>query len=259
MTANSNLLNSTRKVEKMKQVVNAKNFIQTLDSLRGQVKGALGGYREQVYRLMAQAWLVVLLLRKDKKLQRKFISRAKLKVAAKGKTAFKVVTEVMAYVMDAKTASKRQIAWKRGRVIEFLHNQGVKIAKIAAEIKSRGGIEAVYNQAVKLKPRRDKGSAGEKASGKKAKAPVAKTSGKQDRDESDDADAGSPGTSRRNDGQVIIPLLINLSDRDMLAQLPAGSRVKIIATRISQKTAKIEVVRIKKLKVDASNLKDDDG
>jgi hypothetical protein len=243
----------------MKQVVDANNFLQTLDSLRGQVKAALGGYREQVYSLMAKAWLVVQLLRKDKKLRRRFIRRAKLKVAAKGKTAFKVVTEVMAYVMGAKTESKRKLAWKRGRVIEFLVGQGIKIGKIASEIHSRGGIEAVYNQAVKQKPRRDKGSAGEKASGRKAKALVAKTSEKQDRDESDDADAGSPATSRLNDGQIIMPLLINLSDRDMLAQLPAGSRVEIIATRISEKSAKIEVVRVKKLKVDASNLKDDDG
>ena len=198
---------------------------------------------------MAKAWLVVLLLRKNKKLQRKFIRRAKLKVAAKGKTAFKVVTEVMAYVMGAKTESKRKLAWKRGRVIEFLHGQGTKIAKIAAEIRSRGGIEAVYRQAAKLKPRRDKGSAGEKASGKKAKALVAQTSDKHDRDESDDVDAGSPATSRRNDGLVIMPLLINLSNRDMLDELPIGSRVRIVATRTTtQRGAKIEVNRIKKLK-----------
>ena len=41
-------------------------------------------------------------------------------------------------------------------MIQFLHGQGVKTAKIAAEIKSRGGIEAVLKQAVKHKDLREK-------------------------------------------------------------------------------------------------------
>jgi hypothetical protein len=90
----------------MTQVVTTKNCFKTLDSLRDKVKAALSGCREQIYGSMAEAWLVVRLLRKDKKLQREFVRRAKLKVAAKDKTKFKVVTEVMAYVMGAKTASK---------------------------------------------------------------------------------------------------------------------------------------------------------
>ena len=99
----------------------------------------------------------------------------------------------MAYVMGANSESKRKLAWKRGRVIEFLHSQGIKIAKIAAEIKSRGGIEAVLKQAVKQQPRRDKKSAGKKASAKKSKHLVAKTRDKQDRDtfDSDDSDIGA--------------------------------------------------------------------
>src|SRR5450759_3653294 len=92
----TDLLKLYKEGRTMTQVVTAKNFLKTLDSLRDQVKAALSGYREHVYGLMAKAWLVVLLLRKDKKLRRKFVRRAKLKVAAKGKTALKVVTEVMA-------------------------------------------------------------------------------------------------------------------------------------------------------------------
>jgi hypothetical protein len=247
----------------MTQVVTAKNFLKTLDSLRDQVKAALSGYREHVYGLMAKAWLVVLLLRKDKKLQRKFVRRAKLKIAAKGKTALKVVTEVMAYVMVAKTASERKLAWKRGRVIEFLHSQGIKIAKIAAEIKSRGGIEAVFKQAVKQQPRRDKGSVGTKTGAKKSKPLVVKTRDKQGRDtaDSDESDIGarSPVTER-NDKLVVmmLPMLIKLSDRDTLDELPIGSRVRIVATRTNQEGARIEVSKVKKLKPDVSKPEDDD-
>jgi hypothetical protein len=247
----------------MTQVVTAKNFLKTLDSLRDQVKAALSGYREQVYGLMAKAWLVVLLLRKDKTLRRKFVRRAKLKVAAKGKTALNVVTEVMAYVMGAKTASKRKLAWKRGRVIEFLHSQGIKIAKIAAEIKSRGGIEAVFKQAVKQQPRRDKGSVGTKTGAKKSKPLLMKMRDKQDRDtaDSDESDIGarSPVTER-NDKLVVmkLPMLIKLSDQDTLDELPIGSRVRIVATRTNQQGATIEVNRIKKLKPAVQKLDDDD-
>jgi hypothetical protein len=247
----------------MTQVVTAKNVFKTLDSLRDKVKAALSGCREQIYGSMAEAWLVVLLLRKDKKLQREFVRRAKLKVAAKGKKALKVVTEVMAYVMGAKTLPRRKLAWKRGRVIQFLHGQGIKITKIAAEIKSQGGIEAVYKQAVKQQPRREKVPADAKTSAKKSKPLVVKTRDKQglDLSESDesDIDARLPVTER-NDKLVVmmLPMLIKLSDRDALDELPIGSRVRIVATRTNQKGAKIEVNRIKKLKPGVRKPEDDD-
>src|SRR5450631_3000124 len=210
---------------------------------------------------MAKAWLVVLLLRKDKKLEREFIRRAKLKVPAKGKAALKVVTEVMAYVMGVKTESGRKLAWKRGRVIEFLHGQGIKIARIASEIQSRGGIEAVLKQAAKQKPRRDKGSTGRKANAKKRVAVIATSHHETDCDPADrdesEAAARSPAATRRNDGQVIMPMLIDLSDRDMLTELPAGSRVRLIATRVSKKDVKIEVNRIKKLKASIGKSNED--
>ena len=242
----------------MKPVVTAKNVFQTLDSLRDRVKAAFRGYREQVYGFMAKAWLIVLLLRKDKELLRKFIRRAKLKVAAKGKAVLKVVTEVMAYIMGVKTESGRKLAWKRGRVIEFLHDQGIKISKIAAEIQSRGGIEAVLKQAAEQKPRRDKVSSDTKNGIKKRETVEAKSSHKQDLDESDGVNARSPATPLRNDRQVVMPMLINLSDRDMLLGLPLRSCVSIIVTRVGQKDAKIEVDRIKELKVGIRKVKDND-
>jgi hypothetical protein len=174
------------------------------------------------------------------------------------------VTEVMAYVMGAKSDSNRKIAWKRGRVIEFLHGEGVKIAKIAAEIQSRGGIEAILRQAAEQKPRRDKGSAGTKTRVKKSAAVVATSSHKSDRDEPDRDDPDgvterTPATTRRNDRQVMMPVLINLSDRDLLYDLAAKSRVKIYATCGTQKEAKIEVSRVKKLKPDVGKPEDDDA
>jgi hypothetical protein len=245
----------------MAPVITAENCLKTLDSLRDFVKAAVSGCRESIYGAMAKAWLVVLLLRKDKKLQRKFIRRAKLKVAAKGKTALKVVTEVMAYVMGAKTVSKRKLAWKRGRVIEFLHTEGIKIAKIAAEIKSRGGIEAIFKQAVKQQPRRQKGSGDAKTSEKKSKSFALKPRDAQVRDTSDngESDMGArlPETGR-NDGQVIMSVLINLSDRDTLFELLDESSASLVVRRVNGGRAKIAVIRVKKRKVGAGK-KDEDA
>jgi hypothetical protein len=249
----------------MTQVVTAKNFLKTLNSLKQEYKTNRDGYHKQAYSSMAKAMSVALLLRANKKLKRKFIRHVRPKSDGKGGSAsINLVTEVMAYVMGAKSESQRKIAWKRGRVIEFLHDQGIKIAKIAGEIQSRGGIEAVYTQAAKLKPRRDRGSAGTKTRVKKSAAVIATSSHKSDRDkpdrdEPDSVNEKPPATTRRNDRQVIMPILINLSDRDLLYDLPAKSRVKIYATCGTRKEAKIEVSRVKKLESEVRKVENDDG
>jgi hypothetical protein len=249
---------------KQEAEANSKNFLEILESLNQEYKINRGGYHQHAYSLMAKAMSVALLLRANKKLKRKFIGHVRPKSAGKNSSAsINIVTEVMVYVMGAKSESNRKIAWKRGRVIEFLHGKGVKIAKIAAEIQSRGGIEAILKQAAKQKPRRDKESAGTKTRVKKSTAVIAASSDKsdrdtRDRDESDAIAAKLPGTSPRNDGQVIMPVLINLSDRDLLYDLPAKSRVKIYATCCTQKQAKIEVSGVKKLKPEVRKLEDED-
>jgi hypothetical protein len=249
----------------MKRIVNANNFLKILDSLTQEYKANRDGYHKQAYSSMAKAMSVALLLRANKKLKRKFVRHVRPKSDGKGGSgSINLVTEVMAYVMGAKSESNRKIAWKRGRVIEFLHGEGVKIAKIAAEIQSRGGIEAVLKQAAKLKPRRNSGSAGTKTRLKKSAAVIATSSHKSDRDEPDhDEPDGvnerTPATTRRNDRQVIMPVLINLSDRDLLYDLPAKSRVKIYATCSTQTEAKIEVSRFKKLESEVRKLENDDG
>ncbi|WP_156041981.1 hypothetical protein [Bradyrhizobium sp. URHD0069] len=240
----------------MKQVVTAKNCLQVLDSLRDEVNAAFRGYREQVYGFMAKAWLIVLLLRRDKELQRKFIRRAKLKVAAKGTAALKVVTEVMAYVMGVKTESGRKLAWKRGRVIEFLHDQGIKIAKIAAEIQSRGGIEAVLKQAAAQKPRRPKEVP------RSEEPTLDRTRHGHNDGTPQHGDFGVTAESsraiRRNDRKVTMAVLIRLSDRDALAEFPAGSRVKIYGTLVGLQPATIEISRVKKLNGRTGNLRNDE-
>jgi hypothetical protein len=234
------------------KVVNAKNFQITLDSLKKEYETNLGGHHQRIYALMASAMHVALFLRSNKKLKKRFLRHVKSKRSSGG-LPINIVTEVMFYVAGASSESARKIAWKRGRVIEFLHDEGIKIAKIASEIKTRGGIGAVLKQATKENPRREKVPAEAKNSAKKSKPVVVKAREEEDRDTSgsDEADVTptkSAAGSRRNDRKVIVPLLINLSDRDMLDEFPIGSRVRIVATRTDEKGAKIEANRIKKSK-----------
>jgi hypothetical protein len=245
-----------------REQTNIESIIKDLESIRRKLKKARGGYYEEVYSEMASALPIALLLRSNKRLKRKFLSEVESKRGSGG-VPINIVTEVMVYVMDASSESRRKLAWRRGRVIEFLHDQGVKIGKVAAEIKARGGISAVLKQATEKDPRREKVPADAKNVAKKSKPLVVKTRDEEDRDtsgsdESDVTPARSAEGSRRNDGQVIMPVLITLSDRDMLFDLPVKSRVKIYATRGSQKQAKIEVSNVKKLKPDVSKPEEDD-
>jgi hypothetical protein len=205
---------------------------------------------------MAKAWLIVLLLRGDAKLQKRFIRHAKLKKSNRDRIA----TEVMAYVMGVKTEPARKLAWKRGRVLEFLHEQGVKSGKIASEIKTRGGIEAIYKHAAKLTPRRDPKSAKTKPSEKKSKVLGKNGAGTNRQTAADDADPPSVRSSERlrtNDQQVAMQILINLSDREAIEEMPTDSQAKFTVKKINQKGAQIEVIRLKKLPTETETTSND--
>ena len=241
-----------------------KSITKELEALRLKLQKARNGYHQEAYRVMAKALAVALVLRENKKLARNFVRRVRPRPAdRKDGAAINLVTEVMVYVMGAATDSGRKLAWKRGRVIEYLHEEGVKIENIPSQIKARGGIEAVLKQAVKQQPRREKGSVGTKTGAKKSKPPVVKPRDKQDRDPPDSNEsavipAKSAGGSRRNDRKVIMPVLVTLSDRDMLDESPIGTRVKIVATRTNEMGTKIEANRVTKLKSVVRKVDDDD-
>jgi hypothetical protein len=241
-----------------------KSVTKELDALRLELQKARGGYHQEVYRVMAGSLVVALVLRENKTLARNFVRRVRPRAGnRKDGAAINLFTEVMVYVMGAATDSGRKLAWKRGRVIEYLHEEGVKIENIPSQIKARGGIEAVFKQAVKQQPRREKGSVGTKTGAKKSKPPVVKPGDKQDRDPPDSNEsavipAKSAGGSRRNDRKVIMPVLVTLSARDMLDESPIGTRVQIVATRTNEMGTRIEANRVTKLKSVVRKEDDDD-
>jgi hypothetical protein len=223
----------TDKEKKPSEKLPIKSITNELDALRLKLRKARNGYHQEAYTVMAKALAVALVLRENNKLARKFVRRVRPRPA--GRTdgaAINLVTEVMIYVMGAATQSGRKLAWKRGRVIEYLHEEGVKIENIPSQIKARGGIEAVFKQAVKQQPRRDNDSA--------------------EAETSSDESAVNPGNSargsRRNDRKVIMPVLVTLSDRDMVDESSIGTRVQIVATRTNEMGTTMEADRVTKLK-----------
>jgi hypothetical protein len=220
--------------------ITPKNIFKSLDYLRD----TLPGVREMAYRLMAWAWKVVLLLRGDKRLMKKFILKAKLK-AKKGKG--NIADAVMVYVMRAETNSMKQMAWKRSRVLLFLHEQGVKIGKMASEIEARGGIEAIYKQAVKSKPLRVLKPAKKRASETESSVQKAKKNGlsKPSAETDKDAENRSP---RTNDQRAMLLVSIKLSDRDALSEMPLNAKAGLTIKRNeNQNGAKFTVLRVKEL------------
>ena len=230
----------------MRPVVTAKTFLKTIDAWREEVVELVGGARNQIYGVMAKAWFLVLLLREDERLQRKFFRHAKLKGRRK---ASELVTEVMAFVMSANSERKRKLAWKRGRVIEFLHGQGIKTEKIAKEIQARGGLEAVCKQAAELKPRRNTTkNASKKVSEKEPTTILGKIDRRHstDADQSKSANAQAGAVTLKNDQYVTVELLISLSDLDDLEKMVARSKAKITVKRLSRNDVKFKVIRVKR-------------
>jgi hypothetical protein len=218
--------------------ITPKNIFKSLDYIRD----ASLGVRATDYQLMALAWQGVLLLRKDKELLEKFKRKAGL-TAKKGNIA----DAVMVYGLRAETKSMKQMAWKRSRVLQFLHEQGVKLGKMASEIETRGGIEAVYNQAVKLMPRRVSKSAKKKGSKTVSSVQKAKKNGlsKPSVETASDSENRSP---RTNDQALTIELGIKLSDRDELFELSKDAKAKLTIERTNNlHGVQFKVIRFKEL------------
>jgi hypothetical protein len=219
-----------------------KSVTKELDALRLKLQNARNGYHQEAYGVMARALAVALVLRANKKLARNFVRRVRPQPAdRKDGAAINLVTEVMVYVMGAATDSGRKLAWKRGRVIEYLHEEGVKIENIPSQIKTRGGIEAVFKQAVKAEPRRKRSEA-EQHSGTKTSGPAADESRVETTE--DDEDAAGPST---NDKKVVMPMIISLSDRDMIMELPRKFRLRLVVVRVNREDAQIMVRDVKRL------------
>jgi hypothetical protein len=214
--------------------ITVENAIEVTDSLKDEIRTVETQHRLFIYRMMTSAAYVISLFQRSKSLEKKFIRHAKVEKANKG-----IATEVMFYIMRARTKKARQLAWKRGRVIDFLLEQGVKPGAMTTDLKNRGGLEAVCKQAARENPRRPAKSAGTNGSDEYQKL----ASSKGDKVSSPRAEPISG--KRLNDQRITVELEVLLSERDALLDLSPGSKatLKIVRREGNDTPAKILKLR----------------
>jgi hypothetical protein len=186
----------------------------------------------------------------DKTALKEFVKKAGVE-AQKNPDKSWITTTAFAFV----TYSEK-LGWKAGRVLQFLYEKKkVPLNQLAKSLKDGGGIEKILKTAAKEDPRRDKASAPKETTKSKAMRHSGTRKNKFDPDERNASIERSVEKSGGNDKlvYVLMPMLIRLSDRHMLNELPAKAGIKILATRTNRNGAQIEVTRVKELKPNVPN------
>jgi len=131
---------------------------------------------------------------------------------------------------------------KRARGLEHLHDfHGISPENIAAEIRTRGGIEALASLAAEENPRRpkDQSNGGKgvtsKSSSKSGSSAVEdpdeeRTSEDPDDDFGDDSESPRVNDRAANDGDTLL-VSISAELRSKLQAIKVGRRVKVIGVR----------------------------
>jgi hypothetical protein len=210
-------------------------------------KTGRGGFQTLVRQTMAGAMKLALELQADKANLKSFLVLAKQN-QPKGENIDSlswIVRKVMIFATGAGSESAKKLALKRARGAEYVHvDLAIPIKKMPQKIKEMGGIEKIVKLAAKKDPRRAAASLGRSSQNKRGSV-VAKKSAAQDPDHAPDA---AP-LAGHNDHLVTVwvPMLMKLSDRDALDEMPAKAKVKIVARCINEADAKLKVRRIQVL------------
>jgi hypothetical protein len=216
----------------LKPKTTIKNIFAELDKIGLRYRKTHAGYRKQVYEFMGDAQRIIVKLDQRDELRRKFTLRARKAKRSQDQPRFNLSTEVMAIIMGAKSRGARQLASKRGQVLNYLRQAGVKAEATAQQIKSRGGIEKILQEAAKKKsisPSIDKNRA----------APSRLLRSKEK------TSAVHVAPIKSNNQEVIVPVWMRLSDRDEILESAIGSRIKLFTLRVGQQQADLKVTGIK--------------
>jgi hypothetical protein len=222
----------------------AKNTkLKKLRKLQREYSGERRGYRDRQYQILAETMAIVVEIRGDEAATEAFSQLSK-KVRPAGSQDSKswITGAAVAYVTGAKSENAIKIAWKRARGLDHLHDfHGIPPEDIAAEIRKRGGIEAIARIAAEEDPRRQKSESdvenggktktGKATSGKEPHRPLKAASadehvsGEDSNDEPDD----EPDSSTVDDGTMLVGISADLSAE--LKAVAGGEPVKLIGTR----------------------------
>jgi hypothetical protein len=220
----------------------AKNTkLKKLRKLQREYSGERRGYRDRQYQILAETMAIVVEIRGDEAATEAFSQLSK-KVRPTGSQDSKswITGAAVAYVTGAKSENAIKIAWKRARGLDHLHDfHGIPPEDIAAEIRKRGGIEAVARIAAEEDPRRQKSEndvgnggktrTGRATSGKGPHRPLKAASANEYVSDSNDEPDDEQDSSTLEEGT----LLVRIND-DLIAELKkvaVGEPVELIGTR----------------------------
>ncbi len=140
---------------------------------------------------------------------------------------------MLAVIAGAKSRSARQLAWKRGCALDVLRGDGVSPDEFVKEIKKRGGIEKIYQRSID----------------KSTDRPVPKSSSRSSAPKNPSSQQADNSATKTNNREILVGVYMNLSHRDAILDVPAGTRVKLSAIRIGQRKADLKIRAVKILKL----------
>jgi hypothetical protein len=227
--------------------------VEKLKVLRSDYRKLSGGYRDEVRRLACETYRSAIKIRESKEYRRDFFDLVPLPGwGRKGK----IIVEAMAFMMRAKSESQRKCAWKRARAVEFLHSNGTELDALEAELKSRGGLEAVAREAARADPRCNRAPRPEDDDSDQRDAGLNEFDhdlDEQDEDSGENGDdeeeTGAPAREQplTNDRLITLVAKIRSSDRTEIEE--CGHRSKLMLTVVRSKGGGplVTVLTVKKL------------
>jgi hypothetical protein len=213
---------------KFEKSYTAKSVFAELDQIRKNFTAKQRSFREEIYATMQSSQRLIVMLEGDDELRESFakqVARNLTKRGVKKSQEMNLSTEVVALATGATSRSARQRAWKRGRVLDYLRDHDVKVSKTAEKIKKMGGVEKILTRC------------SEEKHNEKPKAKSGETTSLK----------GDHGHTSRgsNDKEIGVTVWMRLSDRDEIAELPIGARLKLSALRVGQKAGDLKITHVK--------------
>jgi hypothetical protein len=216
--------------KKIKPIYTEKTALAELGVLRKRYVMNEKGHQRRLRSILQHAQHILAKLRRSEQMRHRFLKQVR-KNRQNGHTrsgALNLATEVLTKITGGTSRDGRQRAWKYGKVLDVLAEEGVPPEKTAHAIKSRGGIEKISG-----------GTRGDRPPVRKAPE-ITKAATPQLAPQHVDLKVGSG----QNDREILCNIYMRLSDRDKISDHPVGTTVILETIRIGQPQADLRIRRI---------------
>jgi hypothetical protein len=231
-----------------------------LDQIRTRLNKAKKGFRDEKYSMLARSQGIIAKLSKNDNLRKKFIGRIKKERATKSK---KLKFDLSLEVAVKASGQSRKLAQKYARSLDYLRELNIPVEDTIKVLKSKGGVEATYNEYRKYQAEKLRAGADDSASPRSFPRPKAKAHPKDhigdDKNGANKKKAGtrrpSTGTDsrkrkpttaveRNNDRLVEMRVKIKLSDRDQIIESDTGTEFTLSSVCVGEDDVALQIERV---------------